>query len=265
MKKFSSHTARQSRTFLMGMVTMLLIMALSVSAFAAYNRTLSVTYSDIKLQVNGSMVTPKDVNGNTVEPFNYNGTVYLPVRAVSTALGARVDWNQANQTVIIEQAMPSGGGSSGGGNQGGGSTSAAAVYMVSDTMTPYTNDGVELYPYGGGSILTMGGTDYKSALSFYLGRYSGASFVTYNLGGKYQMVTASLGSKDPVAARFADENVAVNFYGDGQLLKSIDVKYGSLPTNISVDITGVSEFKIEATCIGSSAEAYIGIGDIKIQ
>ncbi len=58
-------------------------------------------YKDIKISVNGSIVTPKDVNGNIVEPFIIDGTTYLPVRALADALGEKVDWDADTKTVII--------------------------------------------------------------------------------------------------------------------------------------------------------------------
>ena len=44
---------------------------------------------------------PKDANGNTVEPFIIDGTTYLPVRAVSNALGLNVGWDDATSTVSL--------------------------------------------------------------------------------------------------------------------------------------------------------------------
>ena len=63
--------------------------------------TLTAAYRDIKIKINGEMVTPKDVQGNTVEPFIVDGTTYLPVRAVAGALGFSVSWDSDTSTVII--------------------------------------------------------------------------------------------------------------------------------------------------------------------
>jgi hypothetical protein len=64
-------------------------------------RSIEVVYNDIKLVIDGKLVTPKDASGNIVAPFLYNGTTYLPVRAVSEALGKQVDWDGSTQTVYI--------------------------------------------------------------------------------------------------------------------------------------------------------------------
>ncbi len=62
-------------------------------------------YNDIKINVNGTLVTPKDVNGNIVEPFIIDGTTYLPVRALANALGENVDWDGSTNTVIIGEKV----------------------------------------------------------------------------------------------------------------------------------------------------------------
>lgn len=46
----------------------------------------------INLYLNDHVFIPKDVNGNEVSPFVYNGTTYVPIRAITTALGADVSY-----------------------------------------------------------------------------------------------------------------------------------------------------------------------------
>ncbi len=81
-----------------------LILGVVVSAVAATTVTKQLTaeYSGIQITLDGTKVEPKDVNGNIVEPFIVNGTTYLPVRALSNALGLDVDWDQTTQTVILK-------------------------------------------------------------------------------------------------------------------------------------------------------------------
>lgn len=53
----------------------------------------------INLYLNDHVFIPRDVNGNEVSPFVYNGTTYVPIRAITTALGA--DVNYANNVASI--------------------------------------------------------------------------------------------------------------------------------------------------------------------
>lgn len=61
----------------------------------------ALDYLDIKLKVNGQEITPTDVNGSSTEPFAIDGTVYVPVRAISEALGCDVYWDSGANTVVI--------------------------------------------------------------------------------------------------------------------------------------------------------------------
>jgi hypothetical protein len=60
-------------------------------------KTISVLYNNIKITVNG-----KEIKTN-VEPFQYNGNTFVPVRFVSEALGANVNWNDKTKTIEIIQ------------------------------------------------------------------------------------------------------------------------------------------------------------------
>lgn len=88
--------------FLAGILVSALVFTLIGSAAAAITKkTLDAEYSGIKIQMNGQYFTPTDVNGNIVEPFAVNGTTYLPVRAISNALGLDVEWDGENNTVLL--------------------------------------------------------------------------------------------------------------------------------------------------------------------
>lgn len=250
---------KQSRTFLMGMVTTLLLISLSVSAFAAYNQSLTVTYDDIKLNINGMQITPKDVTGRVVEPFTYQGTTYLPVRAVGEAVGYTVSWDQTTKTVFMTMAGGTTGGNQGG-NQGG-NTQTPAVNLVDTFGDPYSyydNWEYGIYPSNGGDSITMGGTGYKNALRLNsLNRNT--NYAMYNLGGKYTSLGGIVGSED---GNNGNKTATLSIFGDGTLLKSIDVSDGALPVNFSVDVSGVSQLKFElGPCYGGPD---VGMADLKL-
>ena len=85
------------------MVLVVMVMfTLIVPAFAAKGTsTINAAYLGINLIIEGKLIIPKDSAGNAAEPFIYNGTTYLPVRAVSEALGKNVAWDGATATVTI--------------------------------------------------------------------------------------------------------------------------------------------------------------------
>ena len=97
MKKISN-----AKWFILGMIFSLIMAALVVPGLAMVgSRTETLTYQDIKITMDGKALVPKDANGNTVEPFIINGTTYLPVRAISEALGLGVSWDGVTSTVKL--------------------------------------------------------------------------------------------------------------------------------------------------------------------
>lgn len=92
---------KEIKCFIAGVITTVLV---SSAAFAApVGKTITAFYNGIKIYVDGNKITPKDGNGKIVEPFIYDGTTYLPVRAVSEALGKQVSWDGKSNTVYIGQ------------------------------------------------------------------------------------------------------------------------------------------------------------------
>ena len=57
--------------------------------------------SNISVYVDSELTELMDANGNTVYPFIQNGTTYIPVRGISQALDCVVEWDGANQNVMI--------------------------------------------------------------------------------------------------------------------------------------------------------------------
>jgi hypothetical protein len=76
-------------------------LAAAVPAYAAMVAKNIEVYTGAKIFVNGRELHPTDVKGNELETFIYEGTTYIPLRAVSEALGAEVSWNSEYKTAYI--------------------------------------------------------------------------------------------------------------------------------------------------------------------
>ena len=88
--------------FVLGVVCTLIVAMLAVSAVAfTGNQEAILSFRDIKITFNDNEIIPKDADGNVVEPFIIEGTTYLPVRAVSGALGLGVSWDGDTSTVKL--------------------------------------------------------------------------------------------------------------------------------------------------------------------
>ena len=98
---------KNHKSFLAGMVTMLLIMTMIGSASATRGVVQKeIEYQDIKISLDGVVLDLRDAQGNPVEPFKFGGTNYVPARALAEALGLTVAWDGANSTVVLAHPKP---------------------------------------------------------------------------------------------------------------------------------------------------------------
>lgn len=78
------------------------ISILGVTVLAApIENKISVVYDNIKIYVDGVLIQPKDADGKTIKPFISNGVTYLPVAALSKALGKDISWDGNAKSIYI--------------------------------------------------------------------------------------------------------------------------------------------------------------------
>ena len=78
-----------------------LLLAVLCPARAYETKTATLHYNGISIMLDGEYLTPQDVTGAAVNPFIIDGTTYLPIRAVASALGLEVGWEQETQTITL--------------------------------------------------------------------------------------------------------------------------------------------------------------------
>jgi len=81
------------RAVLMALVSVCIIGVMAPSAAASE--------SNIRVFIEGELITPRDANGRVVQPQLVSGTTFLPIRAVGEAFGRDVSWDNASNSVII--------------------------------------------------------------------------------------------------------------------------------------------------------------------
>jgi len=86
-----------------GVIGLSMIASMGAGAYAASNlqEIKAFLNSGIKFKVDGKPVQLRDGDGNAVLPISYKGTTYLPVRAVSDALGVAVNYDGQTGTVQL--------------------------------------------------------------------------------------------------------------------------------------------------------------------
>ena len=86
-----------------GLILTVLVAALCVTATATAKRSIQVE-DGIGITLNGATFIPRSANGKQASVFLYNGTTYVPVRAISEAMGMDVSFNSATRTVVLTTA-----------------------------------------------------------------------------------------------------------------------------------------------------------------
>lgn len=237
---------RNMRYFFSGAASMLLLTTLLTGALAyTGTKTQTLSYSDIKVALDGKILKLSDATGAEVEPFSINGTTYLPVRAVSQALGFEVAWNADSHTVYITRE----GGESQQPVQGERVSMATLTpYSIPypdedgaarfDSTSPFTNRQTEYHPENrlsmsaGSPVLGWTQSEVPSSMG-----------VTYLTGGEYKQFTAYAASIDGQGAatfRFYDGDTNI-------LLKEVKLQAGTAPVQVTVDLTGVDKLRITGT------------------
>ena len=89
-------------TVLLAVLCILSVVSANV-VFAAFGKkTITVTYRNISIYVNGQKVTPE------VEPFIYNSRTVVPLRFISEALNKEVKWDSVNNRIDINDTNSAG-------------------------------------------------------------------------------------------------------------------------------------------------------------
>jgi len=230
--ELSSRSAKiHLRSLLIGMLAMALLLSGVPALAAVMTKTIDVTYRDIKLYVDGVLVTPKDTNGNIVEPFIHDGTTYLPVRALSEALGKQIRWDGTTSSVIVG-LMP------------------GDILYFDDVLQPYQVEGENftLADISTGKYISIAGVKYYHGVTNTWWAHNARDSGFYNLGGKYSQLSGMYGPRDSEST----DDMKISFYADGRLIKTLEFRKGDMPRDFSVDVTSVIQLKIELYGAGAS-------------
>ncbi|MFB9326454.1 stalk domain-containing protein [Paenibacillus aurantiacus] len=85
----------------------LFLLSASAGVYAGSNLQQIKAFLDpsMKFLVNGKPFQPQNDKGAALAPISYNGSTYLPVRAISNALGVNIEYNGATNTIILGEKL----------------------------------------------------------------------------------------------------------------------------------------------------------------
>ncbi len=201
---------------------------------------IDVVYDNIKIVLDGEQLDPKDANGQTVEPFIYNGTTYLPVRAIGNAIGKDVAWDGVEKVVYL-----------------GAKPGEKADWL--DVCAPYQYKEGKEYRLEDNAFFTMSGKKYTNGYTLYLWNAYKTAEALYNLDGKYQSVSFTVGHIDDTTRA----NATLNVYLDGIIAYTKELKYDDIAQKVTIPLDGALQMKIELTSDepGNTYDIYYGISE----
>lgn len=198
-------------------------------------RSIDVMFDNIKIYMDGELVEPKDANGQTVEPFVYNGTTYLPVRAVSNAIGKDVSWDGVEKVVYL-----------------GAKPGNSENWL--DVCGPYQYHSGKEYRLSDNKYFTMSGKKYTNG--FTLGEWGSNAEALFNLNGKYNTLSFTVGHVDGKDTT----DRTLNIYLDGIIAYTKELKYDDVAKKVTVPLNGALQMKIEVAYSKGQTKSSVAYG-----
>lgn len=137
-----------------------------------------------------------------------------------------------------------------------------------DVVPAYQSGGNEYKEYtsshnGTSEFFMMGGIKYRNGMTFNadINAFNDVSWAVYNLDKRYNNLEFMLGHVD--ASDLGSETF-LEIYYDGELKEEISVTPDMLPKQVSIDISGVSQLKMQVHSSGSDSPLY-GLGNPMIK
>ena len=216
----------------------------SIGYAASRSTTIDVFFDNIKIFMDGEELDPRDANGQKVEPFIYNGTTYLPVRAVGQAVGKAVEWDGVEKVVYL-----------------GAKPGSTENWL--DVCAPYQYKECKEYRLTDNKYFTMSGKKYTNGYTMYLWNPSRTAEALYNLDGRFNSVSFTVGHVDDTTRASAKLNV----YLDGIIEYTKDLKYDDLAQKVTIPLDGALQMKIELVSEEplNTYDLYYGISEGKFE
>jgi hypothetical protein len=192
-------------------------------------------YFGVKLIHNGIDKTP-DVK----KPFIVDGSTYVPLRVVSEILGTPIEWDGANNAVVLGQKVD-------------GEPLPAPSSIDKDVSDKLVNN----------EDMVIGGKSYGSkGTKIYTNNYAAiirkplVTTVKYDLNAQYSTLTVTLGMDDKDNS---DATRTISFKDqDGKVIKQLVLSKGAVQEAVKLSVKGVLQLSVEISNI-DSGRAYIDL------
>lgn len=229
---------KTGKKFLVTLLSVLLAVSvmLNVASAASLVEITAYLNNEIKIMLNGKLFEPKLADGSKVVPITYNGTTYLPLRAISEAVGLETSWDGGTKTVYLgeKSGQPTG-------NQ----------EQVIRVTPEYTRGGETLYRVASRTpeyLDRAPGRTFDYGYASEPGFYAGMSlFVPVNYEYKKFKATFWIDEEKDEYGNYKSSPPVIEFKEESNeyLLKRINAAYGNL-YEVELDIEDVHTLEIWA-------------------
>ena len=238
------------KKWLIAVVVFTVISIGCISVFARQiTETISVTYDNIKILIDGIEYTATDVNGTVIEPFIYKGTTYLPVRGIANAFGKDVSWEPQTSTVILGSKNYDWLDQIGYANY---ETTGAFNKMaaISDNTQSTEGEKINRGLYFNLSCSTSYGA--KETNDDEWETWQRVEYLLNNQYATFEGEVVCLENNDYYSAH-NEETAILKLYGDGNLIyTSPPISRGTKTTEFKVDVSNYKILKLDVSCPNAS-------------
>jgi hypothetical protein len=133
------------------------------------------------------------------------------------------------------------------------------VHNMYDVVSSYQSQSYEEFT-GGRTSFNMAGLRYTNGATWMVNS-NPPSFSIYNLNGDYRTIRGVLGHVDGSGR----DSTKMLIFADGRLIEEIDVSADMLPKNISINVRGVRQLKIEFVDPRRTNGSRYGFGNVVIE
>ena len=218
----------------------MLILSLTVPVLATgFEKQITAYFNDIKINMDGVLITPKDASGNIVEPFIVDGTTYLPVRAICEAIGKTVEWVGEENTVYVGKTP----------------SNDPVIWIDEMNILAATGNWLEK-PVSWGQRRDNTDTAYEHGIYFRVGYMNKAEAeFEYLLNQKFSKFNGTIVLLDNY--KDYEGSGQIKMYVDEKLVFTSDlIAPGFLPTGFSVDLKGAVKLKIVAYMVDARSNGH---------
>ena len=243
-----------------GFIAGALFMALLLPAITFANQaseTISITFRNIRIFMDGEEFIPKDELGNTIEPFIWGGTTYLPVRALALVFGKDVCWDEEHSYIHLNTPK--------------------RTFQITTWLHEMEFESIEPADFAQNTWTRTywpDGLQDISGHTFRGGILSGdvngvgdravgdSHTITYNLDGRFTRFIGNIAVGDHSV--FSEANYFIRFYSEDKMLFESEEINGLSPFHeFILDVSDVQKLTIERVVVGFDEwpNAEIGIVD----